>query len=556
MATKELVVPAVLLGLANHVYFRRFEPTNAHCPLFALIAQPILLTYLLNSLTFTNALIVGAYFIGSLVSSIIVYRLSPWHPLAHIPGPMMAKVSKLWAVKLTVSGNKTRVLKELHDQHGDFVRTGPNEISVIHADAIRSVLGTGGLQKGSFYDPWSDATLPTRNLLNMRDDNAHANRRRIWNRGMSTESMRQFEGILANRLQQLLERLDEIATSEQGPNGKKGEVDVAAWISYLTFDFMGDMAFGGGFNMIQDRGGSKDDIWNILKMGTQATAVIAQVSWIFPTFNLIPGLNDITERLRRFASSCAEDRIKSGPKEKRDLWYHLMDEDGHEKTKPTLQEVVVDGVLAIVAGSDTSSTALISFIWCMLTNPEIYARVRAEVDAVYPDPEAIYDSEKHGELTLLTACLHESLRLFPPVSSGGPRQVPIGEARVVAGQLIPEHTQIYLPSYVIHRNPKHFFPAPDKFDPDRWLRSSNSNSDSGEILNHATFLSFSYGAANCAAKHLAWRELLMVTSALIKRYDMRFAPGKTALETVDWIDTLGDFFVTNFGKLMVEISLR
>ncbi|KAJ7065627.1 high nitrogen upregulated cytochrome P450 monooxygenase 2 [Mycena amicta] len=554
MPPKELVVPAVLLGLANHVYFRRNEPQNAHYPLFALIVQPILLTYVLTALTFTNVLTLGALFIGTLVSSIIAYRLSPWHPLAHIPGPMMAKVSKLWAVKLVLSGNKARVLKELHDKLGDFVRIGPNEISIVNADAIPSVFGTGGFQKGSFYEPWSDATLPSKSLLNLRGD-AHANRRRIWNRGMSSESLREFEGILANRLEQLLERLDEISKTD----GTKGEVDMAKWFSYLTFDFMGDMAFGGGFNMLLDRGGSKDDIWSIIKLGAKATSIIAQVAWIAPTFNMIPGLNDITERLRRFASSCAETRVNSGPKEKRDLWYHLMDEEGHEKKKPTMPEVLVDGVLAIIAGSDTSAIALASFIWCMLTNPDIYASVQAEVDSVYPDADAIYSSDKHGELKLLNACFHESLRLCPPVPSGGPRQVPIGGARIVAGKFIPEHTQIYLPAYVIHRSPKHYFPAPEKFDPERWLRfaaSSSDSKDSGEILNYATFFSFSYGAANCAAKHLAWRELLMVGSALLKRYNFRFAPGKTALQTVDWADTLGDFYVTESGPLMVEISLR
>ncbi|KAJ7055928.1 cytochrome P450, partial [Mycena amicta] len=489
-----------------------------------------------------NVLTATAVLLATLTSSIVAYRLSPWHPLAHIPGPTLAKISKLWSVKLSLSGKKHRVFKELHERYGDFVRTGPNEVSIVHSDAVKAVLGTGGFQKGQYYDPYSDPTLGSRNLLNLHGD-AHANRRRVWNRGMSSDSLKGYESILANRVALLLEQFDKFAKGS-------GKVNVAEWFGYFTFDFMGDMAFGGGFEMLRD-GSDRDGIFSVIKIGVKATAVMGQIPWITPTMDVIPGANGIVQRLRRFAQDSAKNRMASGPKDRKDLWYHLMDEEGHEKVQPTVPEVVVDGVLAIVAGSDTSSMALSSFVWCMMSNPDIYARARAEVDAVYPDAEAIFDSEKHGELEFVTACIQESLRLYPPVPTGGPRKIPAGEPRLVAGKLIPEQTQIYLPSYVIHRSPNHFFPAPDKYDPDRWLRPHSES----EKLNQAMFLSFSYGAANCAAKRLAWRELIMAASAVLKRYDMRFAE-PAGKEGKGWVDTIEDFYVTDAGKLMVDISLR
>ncbi|KAF7288957.1 hypothetical protein MIND_01412300 [Mycena indigotica] len=543
MSSNQLVLPAVLLGLANHAMFHHYPPKNAHYPLLALALQPPLLVFARSTLSFGSVITTGAIFLASLTASIVAYRLSPWHPLAHIPGPMLAKVSKLWGVSLLIRGNRHLVLKKLHEKHGDFVRIGPNEVSVVHAEAIRSVLGTSGFQKGPFYEPFSDPQLPTKSLLNLRSD-AHANRRKIWNRGMSTDSLKDYEGILAKRISIMLSQFDKFANE-----GTK--VDLSAWCSYLTFDFMGDMAFGGGFEMLRD-GEDRDGIFSIIKIGIKATAIFAQIPWIAPTVDITPGLNDVMNRLRRFGLSSAQNRVKSGPKEHKDLWYHLMDEDGHEKVKPTLPEVLVDGILAIVAGSDTSAFALSYFFWCMMTNPAIYARVKAEVDAVYPDPESILGSEKHGELKFLTACLQESLRLFPPVPTGGAREIPAGDAKLIAGKLIPEHTQVCLPAYVIHRSPKHFFPAPDKFDPDRWLRNGSANS---EILNQGVLLTFSYGAANCAAKHLAWRELIMATSALVRRYDMRFVDPK-GKAGAKWDETLGDIYVTETGKLMVEVSAR
>ncbi|KAJ6463315.1 hypothetical protein C8R45DRAFT_516358 [Mycena sanguinolenta] len=52
---------------------------------------------------------------------------------AQYPGPAIAKVTKLWCFWKTAQGYKYLWHKELHDQYGPYVRTGPNEISVIDA---------------------------------------------------------------------------------------------------------------------------------------------------------------------------------------------------------------------------------------------------------------------------------------------------------------------------------------------------------------------------------------------------------------------------------------
>ncbi|KAF7295565.1 hypothetical protein MIND_01096500 [Mycena indigotica] len=542
MTPQPPIAAAVVLGLLNHVYFNRFEPQNVNVSFLAIIVQPLALTLAFNALSAANVLTTTSAFLATLTLSIGVYRLSPWHPLAHIPGPTLAKISKWWSVRLVLSGEQHRVFKALHDQYGDFVRVGPNEVSVIHVEAIKSVFGTGGFPKGQYYEPRVDPVHGTRSLLTSRGD-AHANRRRIWNRGMSSESLRDFELILEKRLRQLLEHFDKFAST-------KSEIDMAAWFSYLMFDFMGDMAFGGGFEMLRD-GKDNEGYWTLIKDGAKTIAVLSQLPWLAPALYKIPMLTRNTKRLRRFGAACAVNRAKSGPKLNKDLWFHLMDEEGHEKKRPTMADVIGDGVLAIIAGSDTSSVALSSFIWCLLSNPDVFARVQAEVDAVYPDPDSVFDSLKHGELRYLTACFNEALRLFPPVPTGGPRQIPPGAVGVVAGKIIPENTQVYVPAYAVHRNPRHFFPNPDKFDPDRWLRGGSSN----EVLDHLAFIPFSYGAANCVGKGLAWREMLMVASALLKRYELRFGAGME--ENGSWVDALDDAFVTSVGgKLLVQLSPR
>ncbi|KAJ6502030.1 cytochrome P450 [Mycena sanguinolenta] len=521
---------ALLLGLINHLYFNRFEPKSANSPLLVLTVQPpLLLLALAAPLSLWRVLSAYIVFIFTLCSSIAIYRISPWHPLASIPGPMVYKITKLWSAWVCSGGDQHQVIKALHDKYGPFLRTGPNEVSIIHADAVKAVLGIGGFPKGQYYEPRTDPTLKTRSLLSLRGE-AHANRRRVWNRGLSSESLKEYETILAKRVTQLMDRLEELS----------GPVDIAAWFSYFTF--------GGGFEMLRD-GGDKDGLWTIIEDGAKSIAVVAHIPWLAPTLYLIPMATRGLLKLRGFGATCAANRIKNGSRVK-DLWYHLMDEAGMEKRKPTFQEVVADGVLSIIAGSDTTSIAVSCFVWFILRNPEIYRRVQAEVDAVYPDGESLLDALKHDELRFLTACLNETMRLHPPVPTNGTRQVPGGGGRLIAGRFIPEDTHIYIPPYSLHRSRENFYPSPETFDPDRWLRQQST----GEVLNVAAFIPFSYGAANCVGKPLAWREMLMVTSTLLKKFDLRFADG---FESEEWLDNLQDAFVTSIGgPLLVEISRR
>ncbi|KAJ7864744.1 cytochrome P450, partial [Mycena olivaceomarginata] len=441
-----------LLALTNHLYFNRYEPKSANVPLLVLTLEPILLLFILAA-PLSLSHILSAYIVLSftLRSSIIIYWISPWHPLAHIPGPTIYKITKLWGMWVFSGGNQHTVNKALHDKYGPFLRTGPNEVSIIHVDAVKAVLGTGGFQKGQYYEPRSDPTLKTRSLLALRGE-PHANRRRIWNRGLSSESLKDYESILAKRVTQLMDRLE----------GLSGPVDIAEWFSYFTFDFMGDMAsivhlpgsfsFGGGFEMLRD-GGDKE-----------ASLLCATFPGWHETLYLVPMATRGTQKLRKFGATCATNHIRTGSQVK-DLWYHLMDEVGMEKQKPTLADVAADGV----------------FVWFILRNADIYRRVQAKSDSVYADGDSLLDALKHDELRFLTACLNETMRLHPSVPTNGTRQVPRGGGRMIAGRFIPEDTHIYIPPYSLHRSAESFSPSPNKFNPHRWLRPQTT----GEVLNMA-----------------------------------------------------------------------
>lgn len=53
-----------------------------------------------------------------------------FHPLSTFPGPKLAACTRLWKAYIDCVANTSFVatLKDLHKQHGDVVRVGPNEL--------------------------------------------------------------------------------------------------------------------------------------------------------------------------------------------------------------------------------------------------------------------------------------------------------------------------------------------------------------------------------------------------------------------------------------------
>lgn len=62
-------------------------------------------------------------FLASLCASIVIYRLF-FHQLRQFPGPILAKASKLWHVMHCQDSKNHLLMDRLHQEYGDFVRTG------------------------------------------------------------------------------------------------------------------------------------------------------------------------------------------------------------------------------------------------------------------------------------------------------------------------------------------------------------------------------------------------------------------------------------------------
>ncbi|KAL0568859.1 hypothetical protein V5O48_013112 [Marasmius crinis-equi] len=220
-------------------------------------------------------------------------------------------------------------------------------------------------------------------------------RRRVWSRGFTSDAIKEYQAIVVKKAAQLGEALGARSQSE---------VDLLEWLSFFSFDFMAEMMFGGGSQMLID-GCDVNGALKVLQKGVWANELIAHIPWFTHLARYLPAMARNVKQMENFAIQWCTRRIQDGA-EKKDLWYHLTDEAGLEKVKPTLDVVASDSTLAIIAGSDTTSTAMAALFWCLMAHPDSYKRLREEVDREYPPgTDPLLDTSRHGNMKYLTACL-------------------------------------------------------------------------------------------------------------------------------------------------------
>ena len=110
-----------------HLIFKRtetYEPTRV-VPLS--LGVPTLLTYLYrphaSSVLWAAVTVFNVFFV-SLFTSIALYRVSPWHPLAKYPGPLICKLTQFHLATLSLRGKQHIYFAKLHEKYGDIVRVG------------------------------------------------------------------------------------------------------------------------------------------------------------------------------------------------------------------------------------------------------------------------------------------------------------------------------------------------------------------------------------------------------------------------------------------------
>jgi cytochrome P450 len=191
-----------------------------------------------------------------------------------------------------------------------------------------------------------------------------------------------------------------------------------------------------------------------------------------------------------------------GTKGRTDVLAMMLDARDEAGNPLSEDEVHDELVTLLVAGHETTATALAWTLRWLLCDPQLVARLRAEIAAAGDDPVKLAKGE------LLDATVKESLRLQPVVPMvGRVLQTPQKIGRLD----MPKGGVVAAAIYLTHRRPS-LYPDPERFNPDRFLTFKPAQWE---------WLPFGGGLRRCVGAAFALYEMKMVLATLLERVDMR-----------------------------------
>ncbi|KIM95590.1 hypothetical protein OIDMADRAFT_133798 [Oidiodendron maius Zn] len=447
--------------------------------------------------------------------SIVVYNIY-FHPLAKFPGPKLYAISQIpWAIK-TITGRFEDDLRSLHARYGDVVRFAPDELSFITPAAWKDIYGHGNTK---FFVKAHEAPPGTVSNILRANDADHARFRKLMSHAFSDRALREQYSLIAGHVDRLISKLnDKVSGNEENADNV---VDIVSWYNFTTFDLIGDLAFGESFDCLKN---SSLHTWVALIFRSIRANSLALVAKRFNPLGKLLLFFRSEDAIHKWKDHMRMTREKVGRRLKKQtdrpdfMTYILRHNDERGMSLP---EIESNASFLIMAGSETTATALSGVTYLLLRNPEHLTALVHEIRSRFPLDEAM-DISALADCKYLNACLQESLRMYPPVPIGLRRLV-VAENAMVAGYHIPKGTVVSLHSLAAYRSPSNFA-NPNQFLPGRWIDGvESSERDKNESLSTAfrgIIEPFSVGPRNCLGKNLAWVEMRLILARVLRSFDL------------------------------------
>lgn len=189
------------------------------------------------------------------------------------------------------------------------------------------------------------------------------------------------------------------------------------------------------------------------------------------------------------------------------LLIDARDEDQNPLSDTDLRDQLIT---LLVAGHETTATALSWAFYEIFRHPDVHARLRQELSTA--QQHSPLTPERIEKLPYLEAVLRESLRVHPIIPIVGRM---LQRPMRIATYDLPENTIVAPSVYLVHHNPK-LYPDPQRFDPQRFV---GKNPPSWE------WLPFGGGHRRCIGMAFSLYEMKIITATVLSRTWAHLTPG-------------------------------
>ena len=441
-----------------------------------------------------------------------VYRVH-LHPLAHVSGPLLPKLTSLWLHWHAYIGNEASAVHKLHQQYGPFVRVSPQEVDISDADAIHAIyVSKGGFPKAECYANFDIDGHKT--IFSTTDADYRSPRAKAVVPLFSTKALRENEAAIWGCVDRMVDRLQQEALMRK-------PVNVLNLTRSLAVDAVSTHLFRENYDGVSERG-------PVLSVSAFVDAFVAVgrffylpntafvwLEWAVTKWAPDQATDDSMSLVDKFvATLVANTTAKSTTYPGRLLAVGLSDSEIKAQCKDL-----------IFAGTDSTGMNLATIMRCLALHPEKYQRLKKEVrDNDTLEANAL-DTQA---LPYLNAVVKEGLRISMANPTRLPHAVPAG-GWTFKDIYFPAGTIVGCSAYELHFNPT-VFPKPESFIPERWLNTT-------EAMSRYWF-AFGAGSRACIARNLATMELQFATERLARREALDGATAvQSNVEIYEWFNS-------------------
>ncbi|KAJ4175219.1 hypothetical protein NW754_005639 [Fusarium falciforme] len=449
---------------------------------------------------------------GLLIGVLIFWSgISTWRQynrLRDFKGPRLAGFSKWWLIRTVGSGRAYLDFWEVTKKYGSIARVSPNDLLTDDPDLMKNILNVRTEYRRS---PWYDGMRfdpANNNILSWRDEDEHFKLRSKMSAGYGGREVENLEPKIDKNILAFIKLLRKYA-DENKP------VDLGRRAQFFTLDVLSDLAFGEPFGFLE----TDSDVYEYIKT-TEETLPMVMVTTVVPWLvkvlsspifkSLLPSEKDRLGfgRVMGIAKAITAERFGPDKKVQKDMLGSFV---AHGLTQKEAESEIL---LQIIAGSDTTATAIRSTMLHIITSPRVYHKLRTEISkTTYSEP--IIPDSIGRDLPYLQAVIKEGLRIFPPVAGLMSKEVP-PQGDTWKGQFIPGGTSVGYCAWGIFRREDIWGSDAGEFRPERWIESPPEKI---KEMESALDLIFSYGRWQCLGRPVALMELNKIYVELLRRFD-------------------------------------
>ncbi|KAK6919114.1 Cytochrome P450 [Dillenia turbinata] len=320
--------------------------------------------------------------------------------------------------------------------------------------------------------------------------------------------------------------MEETITKWEHIVGQAGtcELDVTLEFQKLTGDVISRAAFSSNFQ-------EGKSIFQLLK--EQTRIMIQCVFHIqFPFLRFLPTrtnrrIFNIYKQIRSLLRSLIEKREKVitmvGDDSGKDNLLDLLLKSSHAQVEAsknlrsglTIDDVIEECKLFYFAGQETTENLLTWTLVLLSMHKNWQDRAREEVLQAIGSNIPSFDDL--SSLKIVHMILLEVLRLYPPVHA----ILRCTEKKAQLGDLvIPEGVHIYLPFYLVHRDPKHWGEDALEFNPERFVEGVLKASKD----HQTSYFPFGWGPRICIGQNFALLEAKYAIVAILQKFWFDLSP--------------------------------